>query len=254
MNPSESSRFSSFFPFSSKSLINATSRQKGNVMDPNSGSVFSNFPDQEQTKFVIENDQEELETPKELPESYGDNRVIIMARDPLWFFAYWDATPDRLDAQRREVGDEMWQRGQAVLRVYDVTGIEDPARAHNVFDVNVTFSARRWYVNVPMSGRTYFVDLGFKFPDGRFLPLLHSNRISMPVGKISNQTDSQWMIVNMEQWQEMFEKGTLGDPASRSSAEMAKMMAQRWEFLRSVFSGSSSKLSSSAWQKEEPKN
>jgi hypothetical protein len=126
------------------------------------------------------------------------------------------------------------------LRVYDVTGTEGVPQAHSHFDVEVSFDARRWYVQVPQPGRQYVVDLGFRFPDGLFLLLLRSNRISLPAGIVSNQTDSRWMIVNVEEWEKMFE---VSEHFSRGSAEVAKMMAQRWEFLRSVFSGSSSRLS-----------
>ena len=26
----------------------------------------------------------------ELPDGYGDNRIVLMVRDPLWLFAYWE--------------------------------------------------------------------------------------------------------------------------------------------------------------------
>src|SRR5262245_36448351 len=138
-------------------------------MDPNSGSSFSHSHDQEFGKFIIDgNNQALLEPGKPLPETYGDNRLVIMARDPLCLFAYWEATPDRLDALRDEVGHDMWQKGQATLRVYDVTDAgADPGRASSFFDVSITFDSRRWYIHVPQKGRSYVVELGFKFPDGR---------------------------------------------------------------------------------------
>ena len=55
-----------------------------------------------------------------------------------------DATPERL-CTARSVDPEFWEKGQAILRVYDVTGVDgDVARAHRVFDVDITFDARRW--------------------------------------------------------------------------------------------------------------
>jgi hypothetical protein len=223
-------------------------------MDPNSGSNFSAPEDQELPKFIIGGTQDILEPGKPLPETYGDNRLVVMTRDPLWFFAYWEATPDRIFALRDQVGQEKWQTGQAVLKVYDVTGVEGIAQAHSQFDVNVNFEARRWYVKVPQAGRQHLVELGFRFPDGLFLALLRSNRLSLPYGTVSNQTDSRWMIVNVSEWEKMFEVTT--NTSVRGSVEIAKMMAQRWEFLRSVFSSSSSNLSGSSnlSPREEPKS
>src|SRR5262249_8635302 len=153
-------------------------------MDPNSGSQFSYSVNQEQAKFITDGgEQPSVDIAAPLPETYGDNRLVILPRDPLWFFAYWDATTDKIFALRDHVGHDMWQKGQAVLRVYDVTGVSsDPSQAHGFFDVDVSFDARRWYIHVPETGRSYVVELGFRFPDGRFLALLGSNRITLPRG------------------------------------------------------------------------
>lgn len=223
-------------------------------MEPTSGSHSSHMHDQEAGKFILDGDETSTATevpPGPLPESYGENRLVIMARDPLCIFAYWDATPERLAELRQQAGLEAWQKGQAILRVYDMTGISgDLSQALSSFDVDVSFDARRWYVHVPAPGRSYQMELGFRLPDGRFLAVVGSNRITLPRGAVSTETDSRWMIVNVKVWEKMFETT---DHFGRGSADIAKMMAQRWEFLRSVFSGSSSTLSSGAWVKEEPK-
>src|SRR3990172_6233590 len=98
-------------------------------MDPDSGSSLSHSQDlpagrqdQELGKFIIDGTDTLLEPGKPLPDTYGDNCLVIMPRDPLCLFAYWEATADRLDALRDQAGRETWQTGQATLRVYDVTG------------------------------------------------------------------------------------------------------------------------------------
>jgi hypothetical protein len=208
-------------------------------MDPNSGSSISHSQDQEAQKFVIDGHDGEviLATTKPLPDNYGDNRLVVMARDPLWFFAYWEATADRFDVLRNEVGGDAWQRGQCVLRAFDVTDTGGELAHAPSFDVPVAYDSRSAYVKVPQPGRSWIIELGFRFPDGSFRSLLRSNRISLPRGSVSNKTDSRWMIVNVNQWEQIFDAA---DHQTRGgSAELAKMMAQRWEFLRSVYSGSS---------------
>jgi len=193
-----------------------------------------------------------------LPESYGDNRLVILPRDPLWFFAYWELTQDRADSARRDFGADVWDKAALILRVFDVTESElDGTGAAPSFDVEIQKQAREWYVKVEKSGRIYLVDLGLRLPDGRFISLLRSNRIRLPVGRISDKTDSQWMAVGVTeqaQWNKFLESSAGFEKSSGGgSAEISRGMAQRWEFLRSVFSGSSSSLSSShAWMSPLP--
>ena len=80
--------------------------------------------------------------------------------------------------------------------------------------------------------------------------------MTFPRGGVSTETDSRWMIVNVKEWQKLVEGSdphVTGGGGGGGSAELSKMMAQRWEFIRSVFSGSSSGLSSGSRLKEETK-
>lgn len=187
--------------------------------------------DIEKGKFELGPAEFAVDAGSPLPEGYGDNRLVIMTRDPLWFFAYWEVTPERAEQVRQVHGREIWERAALVLRVYDLAesdrdGIEEAP----FFDVEVSRDARQWYVQVSEPGHAYVADLGLRWPDGRFVSLFRSNRIKMPGGRISDQIDSQWMAVNLseqESWNAFV----------KTSGEFSKSMAQRWEFLRSVFSG-----------------
>ncbi len=211
-------------------------------MDP----VESHFHprDQEGAKFAINSPELSVERGDPLPDSYGDNRLVVLARDPFWFFTYWEITPDRIQEVRHQYGADVWEKSQVILRVYDTTSNGgNGGAAHRFFDIPVTLEARQWYVQVPESGRTYQVEFGLRLPDGRFISLLQSNRITLPGGRVSDQTDAEWLAVNASEWEQMLQAhGTRS--RAQGSAEAAKEMAQRWEFLRSVFSVSSSRLSS----------
>jgi hypothetical protein len=178
-----------------------------------------------------------------LPDGYGDHRLIIMVRDPYWFFGYWELSGQPLEAIRAEHGADIWDRGAFILRVYDTTDSADGLNKSPYIDVDVHRMARQWYVKVPKSGRVYQAELGLRLPDGRFVLLVRSNRIRMPFGRVSEKTDSQWMAVGygqneQEKWDKFLEAtGGLHD-IGRGSAEISRTMAQRWEFLKSVFSGS----------------
>lgn len=186
-----------------------------------------------------------------LPESYGDNRLVLLPRDPLWFFSYWDFTGDRMEKVRQEQGAESWDQSILVLRVYDVTTLpQNGVESAPFFDIDLpNHLTRQTYVNVPEPAHSWVAELGLRLPGGKFIALLRSNRIRLPAGEVSNKTDLTWMATTAEEELEQFKKLSEGaDPTGRGSSAHAKNMAQRWAFLKSVFSGSSSNLSgASPW-------
>ena len=91
-------------------------------------------------------------------------------------------------------------------------------------------------------------DLGLRWPGGKFVSLFRSNLIRQPLGRVSDKLDSQWMSVGLasEEWEIMARMAIGAGSSKGASAEGAQGMALRWEFLRSVFSGSVS-----SWRPQE---
>jgi hypothetical protein len=203
-------------------------------------------------KFELERNTLSPDLAAGLPDGYGDNRLIMMARDPFWFFCYWEFTEERLAPLRQSAGPTVWESSALVLRVFDVTERADqPLDTCPFFDVEVHDKwARQWYVKVPRSGRAYQIELGLRLQDGRFYSFLTSNRIRMPFGHVSDQTDSKFMAVKAgvvpDEWGAFQDISNL-TAVGKGSAEFTKTMAQRWEFLRSVFSGSGSWAAPAGW-------
>jgi hypothetical protein len=187
-----------------------------------------------------------------LPEGYGDNRLVIMTRDPFWFFAYWEITHERAEQIRVVHGRDSWDQAALVLRVYDLgESQQTPVDSAAYFDVPADKAARQGYVQTPHAGHAYVADLGLRWPDGKFVSLFRSNSIRQPFGQISDQIDSQWMSVGLVSEQKAWETMALmaiGSGTSKGSSgteETGNELALRWEFLRSVFSGSVSRWPSS---------
>jgi hypothetical protein len=202
-------------------------------------------------KFDIGAAEFSVDAGSPLPEGYGDNRLVIMSRDPFWFFAYWEITHDRAEQMRTAHGRDCWDRAALILRVYDLgESASTPIDASTFFDVEVQKSSRQWYVQVPVSGHVYVADLGLRWPDGKFVSLFRSNFIRQPFGRVSDKMDSQWMSVGLasEEWEIMARMAIGAGSSKGASGEGAQGMALRWEFLRSVFSGSVS-----SWRPQEPK-
>ncbi len=165
-----------------------------------------------------------------LPKEYGVTRLVILPRDPRWIHAYWEIAPYTWDEARKQYGDILKQ-GRCVLRVFS----QHEGKTDH-FDVDINVEARNWYVISPQGGGEWHAQLGLLLPDGRFVLLAISNKIRLPAGQVSDVLDEKWGILQAD-WERLFElsgSGRLG----AGSLDVVKMLAQRWELLRSVSSAS----------------
>ncbi|MFH1502091.1 MAG: DUF4912 domain-containing protein [Candidatus Eisenbacteria bacterium] len=137
----------------------------------------------------------DLDESFEYPETHGENAIALMVRDPYWLFAYWEFAPELRGELVARIGEEALLRSRTVLRVYDVTGTE-PERAAGHYDIDVAPEARNWYINVPRVEREYCVDVGLIAPDGSFIVIARSNRVSLPPVGPSDEVDEEWVTVD----------------------------------------------------------
>ncbi len=116
----------------------------------------------------------------ELPSAYGEDRIVLLVRDPWTVFAYWEATPARAAAAREELRRRGSPECRPVLRIYE-TGRSAGAGTAPVshFDVELENRADNRYVRVKPD-RTWFADIGFRGDKGDFVFLARSNRVITP--------------------------------------------------------------------------
>ncbi len=111
----------------------------------------------------------------ELPDGYGESRIVLMPRDPQWAYAYWDAPNEHKEELRRQGGQKL------ALRIYDVTDIDLSYQApHSLQQYDCDEMARDWYVPVPVSDRDYIAEIGYLTVDGRWLMLARSAPCRIP--------------------------------------------------------------------------
>lgn len=163
----------------------------------------------------------------EPPDNYGDNRIVLMVRDPEWLFAYWEIQKDAMDSVLNMLGN-MAHSAKLALRVYDVTDIIfDGNNAHKYYDIEVTGGARNWYIHVGEPDRSFCVDIGFLAPDGTFHTLCRSNVVRTPRAGVSEVVDEKWMGIE-EIYEKVFAPMGLGisesvfERAHKGWQEMAK--------------------------------
>lgn len=130
----------------------------------------------------------------DLPEGYGDSRVVIMPRDPKWAYTYWDVPNEHKEDLRRRGGQQL------ALRLYDVTDISIEYQSpHSVQEYPCDELAREWYLPIPVSDRDYMVEIGYRCGDGRWLVLAQSAPVRVPPVYPSDWVEDHFVTVEWEE-------------------------------------------------------
>ncbi|HEY9625032.1 MAG TPA: DUF4912 domain-containing protein [Crinalium sp.] len=130
----------------------------------------------------------------DLPEGYGESRIVLLPRDPQWAYTYWDIPNGHKEALRQQGGVRL------ALRFYDVTDIDiNYQRPHSLQQYECDELAREWYLPVPVSDRDYAVEIGYIAVDGRWLVLAQSTPVRVPPVYPSDWIDDQFITVSWEE-------------------------------------------------------
>ncbi|GAB6157946.1 hypothetical protein JCM39194_11460 [Desulfotomaculum varum] len=135
-----------------------------------------------------------------LPRHYGTDRLVALSKDPNWLYAYWEISADQYESFVRRYGEAAWCAARPVLRVYDITGLpeDSPLTAHTAHccrEILIDPYADNWFIEIGQPNRSFYLELGRLLPDGRYIKLLTSNRVSMPGNSISSKIDEEWMWI-----------------------------------------------------------
>lgn len=176
-----------------------------------------------------------------LPRDYGVTRLVLLPRDPQWMHTYWEIAPYTWDEIEKNFGGVVRTQGRPILRLHSTRGSDK-----KIFDIGVELDARNWYVFSPLRGGSWIAEIGLMLPDGRFIVLARSNEIRLPLGYVSEILDERWGVLKGE-WERLYALSG-GGRLGAGSLDIARMLAQRWQFLKSISSwGASPGISS--WAK-----
>ncbi|MGB9887707.1 MAG: DUF4912 domain-containing protein [Moorellales bacterium] len=130
---------------------------------------------------------------EELPSGYGREEIVALVKDPYWLHAYWEVTAAKQQEFSQMFGPETWEKSQPVIRVYDVTEAPGPhAGAAPYQDVEINDHANNWYLYLGRPEHSFYLELGRRLPDGRFLALARSNVVTLPSNAPSALIDPLW--------------------------------------------------------------
>jgi uncharacterized protein len=129
----------------------------------------------------------------DLPDGYGDSRIVLLPRDPQWAYVYWDVPNAHKEELRRQGGERL------ALRFYDVTDIDlNLQNPHTLQQFDCEEMARSWYLPVSVSDRDYVAEIGYLTRDGRWLMLARSAPARIPPVYPSDWFDDQFVTVNWD--------------------------------------------------------
>lgn len=162
------------------------------------------------------------------PPGYGDNKIVILARDPWWIFSYWEIRRDREEEAVRKIEDSDDSIDKFVLRVYDITDLKFNGRnAHSYFDIDLRGLATSWYINVCKPERSWIVEIGILTKKGIFHALARSNVVTTPRFGMSDQLDTEWMMSDEDYWKMFSLSGGYG--VGKGSLEVRELLKRRLE-------------------------
>ncbi len=148
----------------------------------------------------------------DLPEGYGESRIVLLPRDPEWAYAYWDVSNEHKEQLRQQGGQRL------MLRIYDVTDIDLTSQVpHGMQQVDCHEMARSWYLEMPVSDRDYIAEIGYLTDSDQWLLLARSAPIRVPPIYPSEWVKDQFVTID---WQKRLVGRTFGDldqPYSPSS-------------------------------------
>ncbi len=117
------------------------------------------------------------ETLPELPASYGDHRLVVMARDANWAYAYWELDPERVRDLTQSTGPSSTRW---VLRVYSAA-LQPAEERGNYFDIVINVESKRFYLNLSRPGTRFIAAIGVVDASGIFRTAAESNPVIMPM-------------------------------------------------------------------------
>ena len=166
-----------------------------------------------------------------IPQYYGEDKLVLLVRDPWWLFAYWEITPGRqkqlaYEIEKKEGGDR-----KTVLRVYDLTGGQSLPKFNSFFDIELNFYSDNWYIDTGMPDREWVAEIGYRTASGRFFPLVRSNKVRTPAFGISEVLDEEWMLPE-EVYYRLIGR-SLSTSASGNSMDIRKLLEK---YLKNVVS------------------
>ena len=122
----------------------------------------------------------------------AETKVVFLPRDPEWAYVFWEISDkDRTNAQNEGAI-------RLCLRLADVTNRNNgEANPGTLQEVVVDSHSTEWYLPIPLGGREYKVELGYRIGH-KWMSLAHSTSAKVPSLHPSEQILDQFVPFSLE--------------------------------------------------------
>ncbi|MEY3768716.1 MAG: hypothetical protein RLZZ11_1786 [Cyanobacteriota bacterium] len=128
------------------------------------------------------------------PSSTVSTHVVFLPRDPQWAYCFWSISEDDRQKARQAGATSL------CLRVADVTGLSgDQSHPHALQELVVDNHANEWFLPVPVDGRDYRVELGFRLRNGGWYSLAFSAVAQVPALEPSQRVADAFVPFSLDQ-------------------------------------------------------
>ena len=119
----------------------------------------------------------------ELPESYFEDTLFLVARDPRWLFSYWDFNWARFSPGAFRGGVK-----QFFLKVTTAAGADA-----GLIEINP--EARNWYIPVSSPDTAYFAEIGYFDKAGSWQKIVQSGVAATPADALAEESVADFATV-----------------------------------------------------------
>ena len=119
--------------------------------------------------------------------------VVFLPRDPQWAYCFWNISSADQQGARKAGATSL------CLRVADVTGLGfDQSHPHALQELVVDAGASEWYLPMPVDGRDYRVELGYRLRNGGWFSLAFSSVAHVPALEPSQRVADAFVPFSLE--------------------------------------------------------
>lgn len=164
--------------------------------------------------------------PRDLPQEYGKDRIVLMVRDPYWLHCYWEITRHAVQRAEAALAQE-WYHSKPILRLLDVTSQDTSGSTETVVrDIVIHGGCNNWYIDVPDPPRSWRIDIGYLAPSGKFYVVARSNVVVTPRAGMSDTIDENWADIDSAKAERIYAMSGGFDPTA-SSLELKQLFEER---------------------------
>lgn len=120
----------------------------------------------------------EMQSLYQLPDTYGETKITLLAINPHLLYAYWEISSEKLKSFKENVEAQIMETSIPSLKVTNIS-------KNTVNLIRLNDFSTSWYINVPDSGCIYMVEIGRNLLDEFFISFASSNHVITPNANIS---------------------------------------------------------------------